>query len=229
VLHLHILAKLESAESIVKRKKETSMDTSNLEFLKAVKSFFLREEEGNLASYIYNTPNPSIKDDPVRGEEYYQKFVYEDPNYYLYQDEVSLIQKVADRLAAYVPPQATIIELGPGTEKAFVSKTLPFLKAVAQIHQYVPVDLCDKYLLNARKMMKKELPEVRVKTLKKDFFKEINWVKDYTLPVVFFKGSTIANLQPQECIDFLQAVSEVLGYDGWGRCKSEQRVVSAGI
>ena len=190
------------------------MDSLNVEFFNDVKAFFSREKEGNLGPYIYGTPDSSMKDDLVRGEEAYHQLIYEYPNYYLYKDEVNLIQKVANQLAAHVPPKATVIELGPGTEKAFVGKTLPFLKAIEQLHQYVPVDLCDKYLVDARKIIEKELPHVKVEAIKTDFFKDISWVQNHALPVMFFKGSTIGNLSQQQCIDFFQAVFPVLGSDG---------------
>ncbi|MEM8639426.1 MAG: L-histidine N(alpha)-methyltransferase [Cyanobacteria bacterium P01_G01_bin.54] len=191
------------------------MPKNNLDqdFMREVKSFFLREKEGNLGPYLYSESNPLITDDRVCGEEYYQKIIYENPNYYLYKDEVALIQETADRLSDHVPADSTIIELGPGTEQAFLGKTIPFLKA-AQPYQYIAVDLCEKYLVNAGKLVNDLFPGISIKTLKKDFFKDIDWMRDYKEAVVFFKGSTITNLDSGQCCGFLQAISQVLKPDG---------------
>ena len=175
-------------------------NSASLDFFHNVKSFFLKEKEGNLGPYLYSTP--LTKDDKVRGEEYYRKIIYKEPDYYLYQDETVLIQTVSNQLAVSVPTQATVVEFGPGTQKAFVCNTLPFLKAFPQLHQYVAVDLCQKYLLDSAEIIKNDLPQVRVQTLQKDFFKDIDLLKDYTSPIVFFKGSTISNLSREHCINF---------------------------
>lgn len=188
------------------------MNSKKLDFSENVKSFFLKEKEANLGAYLYSTP--LTKDDNVRGEEYYRKVIYEEPDYYLYQDEMVLIKAVANQLSAHVPTQATVVEFGPGTQKAFVGKTLPFLKAIPQLHQYIAIDLCEKYLLDSAEIIKNELPQVEVQTQQKDFFNQIYLLEDYTSPVVFFKGSTISNLSQEQCINFLRTIPQFLTPDG---------------
>ena len=117
-------------------------------------------------------------------------------------------------MAAYVPEGANIIEFGPGSKKAFVNKTLPFLKAVEQCQSYIPVDLCQAYLLQAEEVLKHELSQILVKPIEDDFFENTELVKKFDRPVVWFKGSTITNLSTSKCIDFLEHISQALKFEG---------------
>lgn len=182
-------------------------------FIANAKSLFLHLEEENLAPYIYSTPDPSIENDPARGEEYYQILI-EDKDYYLYKEEIRLINTVASQIAAYVPQGANIIEFGPGTKMAFVNKSLPFIKAVKQLKSYVPVDLCKTYLVNTEEVLKQELPEIAVKPLQDNFIENTDLVKIFERSVVWFKGSTITNLSTSDCIDFLTKISQALQPEG---------------
>jgi uncharacterized SAM-dependent methyltransferase len=179
-------------------------------FIANAKSLFLHLEEENLAPYIYSTPDPTIENDPARGEEYYRELIENSGDYYLYKEEVRLIKTVADRIAAYVPQGANIIEFGPGTKTAFVNKTLPFLKVVKQCQSYIPVDLCKTYLLQAEEVLKNELPEIAVKPIQDNFIENTDLVKNFERSVVWFKGSTITNLSTSKCLDFLSNISQAL-------------------
>ncbi len=183
-------------------------------FLCDVKSLFLHEQEDNMGAYLYSTPNPAIDADTVNGEEYYREAIFQNQDYYLYEDEVQLINRVASKIAAYIPEESNIIEFGPGTKKAFVNKTLPFLKAVKQCQSYIPVDLCKTYLLQAQEVLKHELPEIAVKPIQDNFIENTDLVKNFGLPVVWFKGSTITNLSTSKCIDFLENISQALKLEG---------------
>lgn len=187
---------------------------TNTSFISDVKSLFLHQQEENMGCYLYSTPNPSIEGDTVNGEEYYRKIIEQSQDYYLYKEEMQLISQVASQMATYVPEEASIIEFGTGTETAFINKTLPFLKAVKQFQSYIPVDLCETYLRQAEKILGWELPKILIKPLKDDFIKNVDLVKNFSTPVVFFKGSTINNLSPSICTDFLERISQALQPDG---------------
>ena len=190
------------------------MKNFNASFLSDVKSLFLHQQQENMGSYIYSTSDPAIDGDPVKGEEYYSEVIEQSSDYYIYKEEVQLINKVASKIATYVPQEANIIEFGTGTETAFINKTLPFLKAVKNFKHYIPVDLCETYLRQAEKILIQELPEIPVKPLTEDFIKNADLVKNFTKPVVFFKGSTITNLSPKNCICFLEKISQALQPEG---------------
>lgn len=184
-------------------------------FKEKVKSLFLHTEEENLAAYIYSTPDPNIENDPARGEEYYRQVIEESVDYYLYKEEVRLINTVANQLSNYVPQGVNIVEFGPGTKTAFINKTMPFLKSLNHnITTYIPVDLCKTYLDQAKDVLQDELPDMLVKPIQDDFIENTDLVKQFDKPLVWFKGSTITNLSTNQCIDFLKNISQALPSEG---------------
>ncbi len=183
-------------------------------FLADTKSLFLEGKKDHMGSYLYSTPNPEIQDDPAKGEVYYMELISKNSNYYLYREEIELINQVYPKMASYVPPEASIIEFGPGTDKAFKNKSLPFLKAVKNLKSYIPVDICQTYLDDSEAILKEELPQVSVKTINSDFIKNVDLVKDFPNPVVFFKGSTITNLSIENCLAFLTRIGQALQPNG---------------
>jgi len=193
----------------VQTKKITS------DFTSEILSFFLREKEANLAPYIYGSPNPNVDNDMVSGSEIYRKLVYDVADYYLYKGEISLIQKYAQQIASYIPEDSTVIEFGPGTKHAFQKKSLPILKfAENKIKKYVAIDLCPDYLYNAEEILNKELTHIPLELLHDDFIKNYKLIQEYKNPVIFFKGSTMTNLSPSECIQFMKNLSGILPPQG---------------
>ncbi|NES78467.1 MULTISPECIES: L-histidine N(alpha)-methyltransferase [unclassified Okeania] len=154
-------------------------------FLCDVKSLFLQQQEENLAPYLYSTPN--IEDDSANGEGFYQELISQNLNYYLYKEEIELINNKASQIAAYVPPGSNVIEFGLGTDIAFKNKSLPFLKEIKQLKSYVPIDLCQTYLDQSEEILSRELPEISVEKINTDFIKKIDLIKNFTKPVVFLK------------------------------------------
>ena len=194
--------------------RKTTMTDFDQLFLADVKALFLGEQEENLSPYLYSTPNPDIKGDLANGEGCYYDLISNNPGYYLYKEEIELMNSAAKKMAAYVPPGANIIELGPGTDIAFKNKTLPFLKEVKQLKSYIPIDLCETYLTRSEEILADELPEVSVEKIKTDFIKNVDLVGNYDLPVVFFKGSTITNLSTDNCLKFLSRIAQGIKPNG---------------
>lgn len=168
----------------------------------------------HMSPYLYSTPDPSIERDPACGEIHYNNLIENVPEYYLYRDEVKILQDSAVQLAKHVPQGATIVEFGIGTEMAFRKKTLPFLKAIDGLRAYAPIDLCETYLIQARPILAQELPLVEFEGIATDFVKNAAIAGKFTNPVVFFKGSTITNVPPKQCIDFLNRLSSALPSEG---------------
>lgn len=179
-------------------------------FLSDAKSLFLGQQEENMAAYLYSTPDPNIDNDPANGEVCYMELISQNLGYYLYKEEIQLINNVAEKIATYVPQEANIIEFGPGTDIAFQNKTLPFLKAVEKFQSYIPVDVCETYLHQTQKILGRELPEIPVQIMQDDFIKNVELVQNFAKPVVFFKGSTITNLSTSNCLNFFGRISQAL-------------------
>lgn len=186
----------------------------NKSFLADVKSLFIDGQEEILSPYLYSTPNPEIEGDLANGEGCYMELISQNPGYYLYKEEIELMNSAAGKMAAYVPSGANVIEFGPGTDIAFKNKTLPFLKEIKNLKSYVPVDLCETYLDDSESILAHELPEVSVQKIKDDFIKNVDLIKNFPLPVVFFKGSTITNLSTANCLKFLTRISQAMQSHG---------------
>ncbi|NES69843.1 MAG: L-histidine N(alpha)-methyltransferase [Okeania sp. SIO2D1] len=58
------------------------------------------------------------------------------------------------------------------------------------------------------------MPEISVEKINTDFIKNIDLIKNFTKPVVFFKGSTITNLSTNNCLKFFERISPPLQPDG---------------
>lgn len=190
------------------------IDDFNASFLSDAKFLFLGEQEENMSAYLYSTPDPNIENDPANGEVCYMELISQNLGYYLYKEEIQLINNVAKKIAAHVPKEANIIEFGPGTNIAFEKKTLPFLKAVEKFKSYIPVDVCETYLHQTQKILGQELPEIPVQIIQDDFIKNVELVQKFAKPVVFFKGSTITNLSISNCLKFFRKISQALQPDG---------------
>jgi len=192
---------------------QTDSDKLDL-FLLNIIELLQKKAEENMYPYLYSSPNPSLENDLARGESHYNDLIYNVPQYYLYRDEVKILQNSVAQLATYVPTQATLIEFGVGTEIAFRNKTLPFLQAIDTLHCYVPIDLCVPYLTQAQAIMHETLPHVKFQGIETDFVKNVSIVQQFENPVVFFKGSTITNLRPDKCVEFFHNLANVLPQNG---------------
>ena len=189
--------------------------SDNRSFILDVKALFLRQRKENLGPYLYSEPNPEIENDPVCGERYYQTVIYEVPTYYLYRDEVELIQTHANSMSDYVPLEATVIEFGPGAGRAFIKKTLPFLRSIEKLNHYAAVDLCKAYLEQCKAIVEREFPLTNIQVIEANFIENCELLQKFSPPqVVWFKGSTIANLNQQDCVKFLHRLSKALQPEG---------------
>ena len=192
----------------------SSSQVGNDPFLLDFEKLLRRQSQENMSPYLYSTPDPNLDKDLACGELYYNELIYNVPTYYLYRDEVKILQNSAKQLASYLPKEVTILEFGVGTEIAFRNKTLPFLKAIPDLALYVPIDLCVNYLIQAQEILAQELPEVNFNGIETDFVKNVSIVQDFVNPVVFFKGSTITNMPPEQCIEFFSCLSDALPSGG---------------
>ncbi|NES05567.1 MAG: L-histidine N(alpha)-methyltransferase [Okeania sp. SIO2F4] len=144
----------------------------------------------------------------------YQEVIDHVPDYYPYKNEVELIGQVASSVAAYVSEDATIIEFEPGSKTAFRNKTLPLLKALGKAYKYVGVDLSETYLQRSLDIIKGEFTDVEIEAIKTEFIQNCSLVKKFKKPVVWFPDSTIGNLKPEDCLNFLKMIALELQPNG---------------
>lgn len=178
------------------------------EFHHETLALMLGKTSGNLWPYIYGAPQE--KDDPVRGGILYNQMLAKEKEYYLYEKESDLFKTKGKDIASLVGSGATFIELGPGSEQSLRLKTLPLLKACSDLKGYVGIDISQSFLDKGLEVIRSELPKIMIQGIQQDFTRLENLPK-FERTVVFFKGSTIANLRKDELPDFIADIKRLAG------------------
>lgn len=138
------------------------------------------------------------------GSELFEK-ITELPEYYPTRAEREILIARADEIARATGAR-TLVELGSGSSE----KTRYLLKALPELHTYVPVDVSESALTQAGQALIAEHPDLAVHALIADF------TGGLTLPgtpgprLVAFLGGTIGNLLPAERATFLASVRSLL-------------------
>lgn len=179
-------------------------------FKQEVKSFFFEGVRGNLWPYLYGAPQS--EDDPVRGGILYNQMLEAEEDYYLYRYEANLFQTKGEIFENLIGPGATFIELGPGSEQSLRLKTLPLLKSLPKLHGYVGIDISQSFLDKSLAVVRDAFPHIVVQGSQQDFT-QLQELPQYEKTVVFFKGSTIANLRRSEVPHFIAQIKALLDND----------------
>lgn len=136
-------------------------------------------------------------------------------DYYPTRTEKNILSSHAKEMAALIGPRALIIEPGAGAGEK-VRSLLPELEAPVG---YVPVEISREILLRMTAELHEEFPSLPVVPVCADF------TQDFEFPltvgqasadkkVIFFPGSTIGNLAPEEAVSFLKKCSRMVGPGG---------------
>ncbi len=136
------------------------------------------------------------------------------PEYYPTRTELQIMQEHVQAMADCVGPNCRIVELGSGSGL----KTRLLLRALAEPHSYVPVEIAKDYLLQMAGELQQEFPQLLVQPVCADFS------QPYSLPeeegkasartVAYFPGSTIGNLKRPAAEAFLRQLASLCGAGG---------------
>ena len=133
--------------------------------------------------------------------------------YYPTRTELGILEAHGRDIGARVGPAARVIELGSGSGL----KTRLLLDALADPLQYVPVDLAEGHLSRAAKELSRERPRLDVRPICADYtlgFELPPASKEPRRTVVYFPGSTLGNLVPDEARAFLSRLRRLIGSKG---------------
>ena len=140
--------------------------------------------------------------------------ICETPEYYVTRTEIELLTRFGNEIANLVGSARNVIEYGCGS--SIKIKTL--LKALIEPAEYLAIDISREILLQTAETIAIEFPKLKVGALCADF------MENFKLPdqfgrngganLVFFPGSTIGNLMPNEVGSFLKRLSQVIGVKG---------------
>lgn len=135
------------------------------------------------------------------------------PEYYLTRTELEVLSTHAGEMAELLGRDVTLVELGSGSSL----KTRLLLDRLHEPRAYVPVDICAETLAAAAARLHRSYPGLVVLPVRADF------TGSFALPpaaargrvAVFFPGSTIGNLEPDDAVLLLRKLRRRLAPGGW--------------
>jgi L-histidine N-alpha-methyltransferase len=136
------------------------------------------------------------------------------PEYYPTRTELAVTRKHLRDIARFAGRGSAIIEYGSGESL----KTRLLLRA-ARPSIYVPVDISPEALRGAERRLQREFPRLRIQAVAGDFSRPFG-IDRYlgenrkARRVVYFPGSTIGNLSPEEAHAFLRMTRGQVGAKG---------------
>jgi dimethylhistidine N-methyltransferase len=129
------------------------------------------------------------------------------PEYYLTRAEREILEKHADELAALLPDDVRVVELGSGSS----SKTRLLLAAILQRQprlEYVPIDICSEMLRETSAALTADFPNLEITALAAEYHDALGYLR--RLParpqLVLWLGSNIGNYHRMDAASFLGKV-----------------------
>lgn len=144
-----------------------------------------------------------------RGSELFEK-ICELPEYYVTRTETSILQNCAEEIVK-ITGACELIELGSGSS----TKTRILLDAYQKLGQqlrYLPIDVSAGILEASARQLLIDYPSLEVHALVGTYEQALRELQISELPnrMIAFIGSTLGNLNPQKCDDFLSQITAAL-------------------
>jgi len=133
------------------------------------------------------------------------------PEYYLTRAENEILERYADEIAASVPGNKTLLEMGSGS----ASKTRLVIESLLRRQPdllFIPVDISATALESSSRILLQSYPRLRIEAYAADYFAGLaelaKKLRGRTLAL--FLGSNISNFEEDEALRFLRAMRTVL-------------------
>jgi dimethylhistidine N-methyltransferase len=154
------------------------------------------------SKYLYDARGSLLFEEICRLEEYY-----------LTRIEAHILRTNLSELSRSLGSGVRLIEPGAGSG----IKTEMLLRELDDPVAYVPVDVSEKALSDAVARLSPALPHLDILPVHADFMEPVELPdgrRAEKRTAVFFPGSTIGNLLPDEVLRFLRRMAQVMGPDG---------------
>lgn len=114
------------------------------------------------------------------------------PEYYPTRSETQILSDHAAEISGEVDKNGVLVEFGSGSSL----KTEILLKALPRLRAYVPIDVSESALEDARRRLKQRFPTLVIRPIRGDFSHPVKLFGDLAGSTMlgFFPGSTIGNL-----------------------------------
>lgn len=148
-----------------------------------------------------------------RGSELFER-ICRVKEYYPTRAETEILMDHASSIAKLLGPGAMIIEPGSGAGEK-IRYLLPYLSSPVG---YVPIEISSEILNRMTIELKDEYPKLPVFPVSADFTQDFNLPEEILSwdgrKTIFFPGSTIGNLTPDDAVDFLARMASLAGPGG---------------
>ena len=139
--------------------------------------------------------------------------ICEVPEYYITRTEMRILRECGREIGDALGRGIELIGLGTGAG----TKTRILLEHLDQPAVYVPVDISREQLTQSSIAFRKRFPGLEVLPVCADYLQPFDLPRRSHSPahtVVYFPGSTIGNLEPEDAADFLRKIASIAGPGG---------------
>ncbi len=144
-----------------------------------------------------------------RGSELFEQ-ICELPEYYPTRTEAGILRTNAEAIAGLTGP-CEIVELGSGSSTKTRILLDAYQKLGSSLH-YLPIDISAGILINSAKDLLTDYPTLKVRGLVSTYELALELLKTSVVPsrMISFLGSSLGNLNPQECDIFFSQITGAL-------------------
>src|SRR5207249_3362164 len=135
------------------------------------------------------------------------------PEYYITRTEMRILRERGGEIANALGPGIELIGLGTGAG----TKTRILLEHLEAPVAYVPVDISREQLTQSTITFHKKFPGLEILPVCADYLQPFDLPRRNRIAqrtVVYFPGSTIGNLEPEDARDFLKKIAGIAGPGG---------------
>jgi dimethylhistidine N-methyltransferase len=147
----------------------------------------------------------------ARGSELFEE-ITRTPEYYPTRIETQILKDNADEIVEGINDGELLVEFGSGSSL----KTEILLDRILPSVAYVPIDVSEAALADAKARLATRYPTLDVRPIVADFSRAVALPQDLSKrrKTGFFPGSTIGNLSPREAEGLLAIFGKVIGKGG---------------
>ncbi|MFT5207091.1 MAG: dimethylhistidine N-methyltransferase [Candidatus Omnitrophota bacterium] len=135
--------------------------------------------------------------------------ICETEEYYPTRTELSIMRLNVEAMAAELGDECLLIEYGSGSGE----KVRLLLDQISNPAGYVPIDISKEHLKSVADDLNEAYPHLEVLPVCADFTKKFELPIQARKPlkkIAYFPGSTIGNFEPQDALDFLKNIADLL-------------------
>jgi dimethylhistidine N-methyltransferase len=135
------------------------------------------------------------------------------PEYYITRTEMQILRECGGEIASALGRGIELIGLGTGAG----TKTRILLDNLEAPVAYVPVDISREQLTQSTIAFRERFPALEILPVCADYLQPFDLPRrsrPANRTVVYFPGSTIGNLEPEDATDFLKKIAAIVGPGG---------------